>query len=94
MISFPAYVNNIQQVEIAADAVALSIFMDYQVAYAIHKKENSYHVHFAINPVSYRTLKKWHMSWKEFEEWKREILDVVNESSQYNCYGILNAFEL
>ena len=94
MISFPAGVNNIQQVEIAADAVALFIFKDYQVAYAIHKKKNSYHIHFAVNPVSYRTLKKWHMSWKEFKEWKREILEVVNESSQYNCYGILNAFEL
>ena len=52
------------------------------------------HIHLAINPVSYRTLKKWHMSWKEFEEWRKEILKVVNKSIQYNGNGMFNVFDL
>lgn len=94
MISFPAYVNNVRKVEIAADAIASFIFKDYQVAYAIHEKKNAFHIHLAINPVSYRTLKKWHMSWKEFEEWRKEILKVVNKSIQYNGNGMFNVFDL
>lgn len=91
VISFPPCVNNTKEAGIAADAVALFIFKDYQVAYAIHEKKSKLHIHFAFNPVSYRTFRKWHMSRNEFEEWKENILEVVNESLQSSGYGI---FEL
>ena len=94
MISFPPCVNNTKEAEIVADAVALFIFKDYQVAYAIHEKKNEkknkLHIHFAFNPVSYKTFRKWHMSHKEFENWKKDILRIVNESLIYSGYGEFN----
>ena len=49
-----------------------------------------YVIHFAFNPVSYKTFKKWHMSHAEFERWKEDILQVVNDSLRKNEYKVLN----
>ncbi|MCM1236056.1 MAG: relaxase/mobilization nuclease domain-containing protein [Ruminococcus flavefaciens] len=93
VITFPPYVNDVRQVLIAADAVALFLFRDYQVVYGVHEKKHQLHIHFAVNPVSYRTLKKWHMSSDEFGKWKKDVLEVVNESYR-DRYGIFGKLEL
>ena len=54
VIIFPPSVNDIRQVLIAADAVALFLFKEYQVVYGVHEKKNQLHIHFAFNPVSYK----------------------------------------
>lgn len=90
VIVFPPDVNNIRQVLLVADAVALFLFRDYQIVYGVHEKKDQLHIHFAFNPVSYRTFKKWHMSHAEFENWRRDILQVVNDSLRQNGYGGFN----
>lgn len=86
IISFPKCVNRIKEAVAVADAVAAFIFRDYQVIYAVHEKEKIFHIHFAVNPVSYRTHKKWHMSRQEFAEWKTDALEIVNMSRTVNGY--------
>lgn len=90
VIVFPSDVNNIRQVLPVANAVALFLFRDYQVVYGVHEKKNQLHIHFAFNPVSYRTFKKWHMSHAEFENWRKDILQVVNDSLRKNGYGVFD----
>lgn len=89
LISLPKYVGNVEETLIVADVVAAYLFKDYQVIYAVHEKEKRFHIHFAVNPVSYRTHKKWHMSWQEFAKWKTDVLDIINESRSDNGYSIL-----
>lgn len=84
VIVFPQEVDNIGQVLPVADAVALFLFRNYQVVYGVHEKKEQLHIHFAFNPVSYRTFKKWHMSHTEFENWRKDILRVVNGSLSDN----------
>lgn len=90
VISFPPCVNDIKQVLVVADSVALFLLKEYQVVYGVHEKEYQFHIHFAFNPVSYKTFKKWHMSHKEFENWRKNILRIVNESLFYSGYGAFN----
>lgn len=90
VIIFPPEVNNVAPALIAADAVALFLFRDYQVVYGVHEKKDQLHIHFAFNPVSYRTFRKWHMSHAEFENWRKDILQVVNESLRKKGYGGFN----
>lgn len=84
IIAFPPEVNNVAPVLIAAEAVALFLFRDYQVVYSVHGKKNQLHIHFAFNPVSYKTFRKWHMSRAEFDNWRKDILQVVNDSLRKN----------
>lgn len=90
VIIFPPEVNNIAPVLIAAEAVALFLFRDYQVVYGVHEKKKQLHIHFAFNPVSYKTFRKWHMSRAEFENWRQDILQVVNDGLHKNGYGGFN----
>lgn len=84
IIAFPPEVNNVAPVLVAAEAVALYLFRDYQVVYGVHEKKNKPHIHFAFNPVSYKTFRKWHMSRAEFDNWRKDILQVVNDSLRKN----------
>lgn len=90
VIVFPPSVDDIRQALVVAEAVALYLFKDYQVIYGIHEKADQLHIHFALNPVSYKTFKKWHMSHAEFERWKENILQIVNDSLRKNEYKVLN----
>lgn len=91
MVSLPRCADKLKEAVTVADVTAKYIFRDYQVIYAVHEKEKMFHIHFAVNPVSYRTHKKWHMSRQEFEEWKTDVLTIINKSRADNGYG---AFEL
>lgn len=91
MVSLPRCADKLKEAVTVADVTAKYIFRDYQVIYAVHEKEKMFHIHFAVNPVSYRTHKKWHMSRHEFEEWKTDVLEIVNKSRTDYGYSI---FEL
>lgn len=78
-ISLPGYVDDANIARIIAAAVSEFIYTEYQVVYGVHEKEGNLHIHFAFNPVSYVTHKKWHMSSKEFQEWKEKLAGIVNE---------------
>lgn len=82
MVSFPEYMDDANVAKITAEAIAEYMFEEYQIVYAVHEKEENLHVHFVFNPVSYKTLKKWHMSKKELSKWKDEICEIVNI-----CFG-------
>lgn len=90
VIIFPPEVNNVAPVLISADAVALFLFRDYQVVYGVHEKKKQLHIHFAFNPVSYKTFRKWHMSHDEFQNWRKDILRTVNDSLRKNGYEGFN----
>lgn len=90
VIIFPPEVNNLAPILIAADAVALFLYRNYQVVYGVHEKKKQLHIHFAFNPVSYQTFRKWHMSRVEFENWRQDILQVVNDSLRRNGYGVFD----
>ena len=71
---------------IVAESVARFIFKEYQVIYALHEKEGNLHIHFALNPVSYRDGKIWHMSSTDFKELKKEVQGIVNRCLLENGY--------
>lgn len=78
-ISLPGYVDDANVAKIIAEEVAGFIFEKYQVVYAVHEKEGNLHIHFAVNPVSYVDYYKWHMSCKEFQEWKEKVTGIVKK---------------
>lgn len=86
IISFPLYMDDVNVAKIVAEAISEYIFEEYQVVYAVHEKIGNLHIHFAINPVSYMTGKKWHMSSVEFMEWKKCVLEIVNGCLRSNGY--------
>ena len=62
----------------AARDIADMLFESYQVFYAIHISKNNWHIHYAINAVSYKTGMKWHQNRKELAEMKRQICKLVS----------------
>ena len=86
IVSFPKTVDDANVAKMVAENVASYLFKGYQVVYGVHEKEGNLHIHFAFNPVSFKTGKKWHKSKKEFLEWKCEILDLVNSCLEENGY--------
>lgn len=86
VISFPEYMDDANVAKITAEAISEYMFEEYQTVYAVHEKEGNLHIHFAFNPVSYKTLKKWHMSKKELSKWKEKICKIVNECFCENGY--------
>lgn len=88
MVSLPKCADKLKEAVTVADVTAEYIFSDYQVIYAVHEKKGRFHIHFIINPVSYRTNKKWHMSRGEFEKWKADVSEIINESRMDNSRKI------
>lgn len=74
LISFPSYMDDPNIAKLTAEAVSELFFKEYQVVYAVHEKEGNLHVHFALNPVSYKTSIKWHKSKPEFMKWKKKFI--------------------
>ena len=77
IVSFPKDMHDKSVIIKCADEISDYIFKDYQVAYGIHMSKENWHIHFAINAVSYRTGKKWHQSKKEFQEFKDNLKDMI-----------------
>lgn len=78
VVSFPKDFDDKNVVIIVATAIANNIYEKFQNYYGVHVDTDNLHIHFAINAVSYVDGKKWHQSKKEFAEFKKEILQVVN----------------
>ncbi|MEY8392450.1 relaxase/mobilization nuclease domain-containing protein [Lachnospiraceae bacterium 45-W7] len=74
IVSFPEDMRDAKAIQKAADKISDMLFENYQVFYGIHISKNNWHIHYAINAVSYKTGKKWHQSKKEFEGMKKEII--------------------
>lgn len=77
IVSFPEEVREKEAVINAAGGIADMLFEDYQVFYGIHISKNNWHVHYAINAVSYMTGKKWHQNKEEFRKMKQQILGIA-----------------
>lgn len=88
LIAFPLYMDDPNIARLTAEAVSEFIYEEYQIVYAVHEKKDNLHVHFALNPVSYKTQKKWHKSKAEFMEWKKEIHKIVNQCFIENGYEV------
>ena len=69
-----------------AEAI-VDIFDDYQVIYALHEFDNSgtachIHLHFGINPISYRTGKRFRLIPNELKMLHKKINAIVDEVHQ------------
>lgn len=78
VVSFPDDVREKEDVINAARDIADMLYESYQVFYGIHISKNNWHIHYAINVVSYKTGKKWHQSKKEFKEMKEKIGIIIS----------------
>lgn len=77
VISFPQKVRDKAMVQKAADTAADILFENYQVFYGIHLSKENWHIHFAINAVSYRTGNKWHQNNREFRDMKEKFIKCL-----------------
>lgn len=64
----------------SAKRIAEMLFEDYQVFYGIHVSKEHWHVHYAINAVSYRTGMKWHQNKEELEKMKEKISGICDRT--------------
>jgi len=79
VISFPKDIRSEEMVFIIADAIASYLSSEYQLVYGIHVDTDNYHIHFAMNSVSYITGKKWHKENHEFARWFQNLRDIVQK---------------
>lgn len=77
IVSFPENVRDADAIQQAADAIANMLFEKYQVFYGIHSSTDNWHIHFAINAVSYLNGEKWHKNKNEFKEMKGRIYQLI-----------------
>lgn len=78
IISFPDDMRSKSAIRQTAESVADMFFSNFQVYYGIHTAKENWHIHFAINAVSYRTGKKWHQNKKQLADMKRRIRGLVS----------------
>lgn len=79
IISFPKEVDDSNLIKLAAEDIADYIFEKYQVVYGIHEDTEHLHIHLAINAVSYRDGKKFHISNGEICELRAQIAERINK---------------
>lgn len=84
IVSFPPDLHDKKLIKKAADEIASMLYEDYQVFYGIHTSKSSWHIHYAINAVSYKTGRKWHKSRDELEIMKEKIEEIVYGESGKN----------
>ena len=77
VISFPVNIKSQENVFIVADAIASYLGEEYQLVYGIHCDTDNYHIHFAMNSVSYVTGKKWHKENHEFARWFQNLRNIA-----------------
>lgn len=79
IVSFPKEMHEKKIIKNVANDIAEFFFKKYQVYYGIHTSRQNWHIHFAINSVSYTEKNKWHQSKVEFVALKHEIQDIVEK---------------
>lgn len=77
IVSLPKNIHNKNVIIKIAREISDMLYENYQIFYGIHISKENWHIHYAINAVSYQTGKKWHQNKKEFDKMKREIIKVV-----------------
>lgn len=78
IVSFPNGMHNEDVIKQAAEKIADMLYGKFQVFYGIHISKENWHIHYAINAVSYNTGRKWHQSKKELEEMKKRISAAID----------------
>lgn len=80
-LSFTKDIGDAQQVYMVGRSIADKFFSGYQVLFAVHEdsKSRHLHIHYIVNSVSYKTGLKWHMSKKEFTEFKKKIEESAEQ---------------
>ena len=78
IVIFPKEVKDRKYIKSCADKIADMLFARYQVVYGIHTSTENWHIHYAINAVSYKDGKKWHKSKVEFKKFKEDIQKIVD----------------
>lgn len=68
----------------------VDIFDGYLVIYALHEFNNNgiacpMHLHFGINPINYRTGRRFHLTSKELKIFHKKIDTIVKEVHQSTC---------
>ena len=59
-----------------------SLFPEYQMVFSLHQNTEHLHIHWAMNPVSIITGKKFNFGFKESFELRRQIGDILKD---YGC---------
>lgn len=77
VVSYPEDMKKKAVILHAAEEIADMLFENYQVFYGIHTSTENWHIHFAINAVSYQTGKKWHQNKEELAEMKGQICKLI-----------------
>lgn len=79
IVSFDETVDDPNCIKMVAEALAEKFFEKSQVYYGVHEDSDNLHIHFAVNSVSYRDGKKWHMNKREFSVFCRELKEIAYE---------------
>lgn len=58
IVSFPNDMRNKDAIKMAAEGIADMLYVNFQVFYGIHISKENWHIHYAINAVSYNTGRK------------------------------------
>ena len=86
IVSFPKNMHQKAFIKQAADEVAEMFFENFQVFYGIHTAKEHWHIHYAVNAVSYRTGKKWHQNKQEFACMKKAIQEIAENAAKGNSF--------
>ncbi len=81
IVSYPEDMKEKAAILHAAEQIADMLFENHQVFYGIHTSTENWHIHYAINAVSYNMGKKWHQSKNEFKEMKEKICRLAEDNS-------------
>ena len=85
IISFAKEIKDKQMIIEIAEELADHLGKEYQLLYGIHMDTDNWHIHIAMNSVSYRTGKKWHANLREFDDWRKQMFKIV--SNQFKKHG-------
>lgn len=86
VVSFPKNIREKGLIQNSAEDIAEMFFKKYQVYYGIHVSRENWHIHFAVNAVSYITGNKWHQNKRELSDMKEKIYDLIMAEKSYNSH--------
>lgn len=77
IVSFPKNMREKEMIQNIAEGIAEMFFKKYQVYYGIHVSRENWHIHFAVNAVSYITGNKWHQNKRELSDMREKMYDLI-----------------
>lgn len=77
MITFEENVKDLDLIRDIAEEVADYLGSERQLLYGIHTDKENYHIHLAMNAVSFRNGKKWHKDKKAVDKWIRHLKGIA-----------------